>query len=477
MKRSLWGNSHRRPGPEAFQGRSGPVRAAPARHRPVQHRPGPFAGIDERDATPADFPTQDRPSGIDHHFHGNFRNDFAAAGTSPQQNAEQQRQSEIARIRSEIMDIAREVAQLRRSEHDPAPAAKPGRGHQPRPRSITEVKPPKIPARAPREAEQRSRPLEPRPPLSGGRRPQPVERAHKNLRAGKAEPAITSAPARVERSPFSIRDEVLRFAPEKPRTAERPAVPTGASILARTALFTGMILAGTAVITLGLFGKLLFPQLEHAQWLIPETTASITAAKGAKPPQLPLATLADHSLAFEMPETYGVYAVSDGHLTPLDPLPVRIPDARVSISSPVSKPAPAPLASGNLQFAVYHRELATNVPESASVRVVAKVMQATTFVNGKPKAAAVDDTWAVRGGSIDFRIAPVAANKEMVLIRPADPAFTLSPGRYVLVFRNQAYDFSVAGAITDTAQCLERSDLQDRSVYSECRELPDAAKS
>ena len=238
-----------------------------------------------------------------------------------------------------------------------------------------------------------------------------------------------------------------------------------------------MILAGTAVITLGLFGKLLFPQLEHPQWLISETTASITAAKGAKPPQLPLASLADHSLAFEMPETYGVYAISDGHLTPLEPLPVRIPDARVAISSPISKPAPAPLASGNLQFAVFHRELATNVPEGASVRIVAKVMQATTFINGKPKAAAVDETWAVRGGSIDFRIAPVAANKEMVLIRPADPAFTLSPGRYVLVFRNQAYDFSVAGAITDTAQCLERSDLQDRSVYSECRELPDAAKS
>jgi len=127
---------------------------------------------------------------------------------------------------------------------------------------------------------------------------------------------------------------------------------------------------------------------------------------------------------------------------------------------------------------VYHRELATNVPESASVRVFAKVMQASTFVGGKPKAIPVGDSWAVRGGAIDLRIAPVAANKEMILIRPADPNFTLSPGRYVLMFKNQAYDFSVAGTISDTAQCLERSDLQDGSVYSECRELPaSAAKS
>jgi hypothetical protein len=66
----------------------------------------------------------------------------------------------------------------------------------------------------------------------------------------------------------------------------------------------------------------------------------------------------------------------------------------------------------------------------------------------------------------------------MILIRPADPHFTLSPGRYVLMFRNQAYDFSVAGEVSDTAHCLERSDLEDRSVYSECREIPaSAAKS
>ncbi|MCO5131934.1 MAG: hypothetical protein M9932_15455 [Xanthobacteraceae bacterium] len=173
-----------------------------------------------------------------------------------------------------------------------------------------------------------------------------------------------------------------------------------------------------------------------------------------------------------MPDTYGIYAVNNGQLTALDALPIRIPDARVSISTTFTKPAPAPFVDGRLSFLAYHRDLATHVPESASVRVVAQVMQATAFTGGKPTAMAIEDTWAVRGGAIDLRIAPVPGNQEMVAIRAADPDFTLPPGRYVLMFKNQAYDFSVAGTVTDTAQCLERSDLQDRSVYSECRELP-----
>lgn len=176
--------------------------------------------------------------------------------------------------------------------------------------------------------------------------------------------------------------------------------------------------------------------------------------------------------AIAMPDTYGVYAVNKGQLTALDTLPIRVPDARVSISTTITKPAPAPLANGHLSFLAYHRDLATHVPESASVRVVARVMQATAFTGGKPTTMAVEDTWAIRGGAIDLRIAPVPGNQEMVVIRAANPDFTLSPGRYVLMFNNQAYDFSVAGTVTDIAQCLERSDLQDRSVYSECRELP-----
>ena len=38
----------------------------------------------------------------------------------------------------------------------------------------------------------------------------------------------------------------------------------------------------------------------------------------------------------------------------------------------------------------------------------------------------------------------------------ANPQFALAPGRYVLVLKGQAYDFTVAGTITEAAQCLER---------------------
>jgi hypothetical protein len=424
----------------------------------------------------------DGPLTIDQDLHGNALDVSAAALTSRETDAERHRQSEIARIRSEIMDIAREVAELRRYEYeDLARAALPNNGGPLRPRKAAGNEPPKNPPHAPHigAPESRTRLHAPPPPVSNGRRSQLVERAHRKSRVGNAETASNAAPARAERPPLTIREEVSRFAPTKPKPPARRARAGRWSVATKAAFLTGVMLAGTGVITLALWGKLPWPAHERQTLLLAETTASVPAAKVARSSQLQLASVADEQPAtypFEVPETYGVYAVSDGHLTPLEPLPIRVPDARVAISSAISKPAPAPLATGNLQFAVYHRELATNVPESASVRIVAKVMQATTFVGGKPKSVPVEDTWAVRGGSIDFRIAPVAANKEMILIRPADPAFTLSPGRYVLTFRNQAYDFSIAGTVSDTAHCLERSDLQDKSVYSECRELPASGK-
>lgn len=302
-------------------------------------------------------------------------------------------------------------------------------------------------------------------------RPQP---AQQNPRAILADAKAKAAPARAKTPPPLIVPGVRKL-------ANKPAAGIKGlrlNLAAKVALVAVLMLAGTGLITLKLWGEMpwLAParqkvadMMVHVSWPISKTkamrqadqdlTASIRQPAKAMP-------------AFAAPDTYGVYAVNDGQLTPLEPLPIRVPDARVSISSTISKPAPAALTNGHLSFVAYYRELATSVPENASVRIVAKVMQATAFAGGKPKAMAVEDTWAVRGGAVDLRIAPVPGNQEMVVIRAADPNFTLSPGRYVLMFKNQAYDFTVPGTVTDTAQCLERADLQDRSVYSECRELP-----
>jgi len=45
----------------------------------------------------------------------------------------------------------------------------------------------------------------------------------------------------------------------------------------------------------------------------------------------------------------------------------------------------------------------------------------------------------------------------------------LAPGRYALVLKGLAYDFSVAGPITDPRQCLERLVATNGQFYSECQ--------
>ena len=68
----------------------------------------------------------------------------------------------------------------------------------------------------------------------------------------------------------------------------------------------------------------------------------------------------------------------------------------------------------------------------------------------------LDDQWAIRGASYEFRVGPVSEHPEMLLIRSEKPDFLFPPGRYGLVLKGQAYDFSIAGPITESVQCLER---------------------
>ena len=478
MKRNLYSGSHRRSGPEAGapQGWTGPSRPAPSRHRPQRN-----GGLPRDD--------------------GDLRSqafDFITAATSDI-DADRRQKSELKRLREEVLDIARELKGLQRGEpgrsgaadiaRETASGAKPSAMSRSRKFAASTQQKKRAPSAVdnaqsdmalmfggqPREFGRR--PAEPRPPVPGTKRPPPIEPAQQNLRAGIADPATKAAPARAKAAPPAIRPgESPRQAPARPKNPAKPS-SRRVSLGARAALLAVVMLAGTGLITMKLWGEMpwLAParqkvadMLVHVSWPVSKTKAMQQADSDLT------ASIRQTSstIPFAAPDTYGVYAVSDGQLTPLEPLPIRVPDARVSISSTISKPAPAPVANGHLSFVVYHRELATSVPESASVRIVAKVMQATAFAGGKPKSIAIEDTWAVRGGAVDLRIAPVPANHEMIVIRPADPNFKLSPGRYVLMFKNQAYDFSVAGTVSDTAQCLERSDLQDRSVFSECRELP-----
>jgi hypothetical protein len=171
-----------------------------------------------------------------------------------------------------------------------------------------------------------------------------------------------------------------------------------------------------------------------------------------------------------MPSAYGIYAVSNGQLTELDLLPIKVPDQRVAISAPISTPSRAHLPIGQLQFVVYRRDLASDAPDRVAVRVVAQVKRALTFDSaGKPTVTKVDDSWVVRGNSYQMRVAPMPDNPEMILIRPEHAEFIFPAGRYALVLKNVAYDFTLDGPITDTAHCLERTDALNVPIYSECR--------
>jgi hypothetical protein len=147
-----------------------------------------------------------------------------------------------------------------------------------------------------------------------------------------------------------------------------------------------------------------------------------------------------------------------------------VPDKRVAISTPVNQLSRTTLPDGKTKFVVFRRDLAGDALDRIEVRVVARVMRAATFdAKGKPNFSPVSDAWNIRNLSYEFRVRPIAGNPEMVLAQPKDSDFTLPAGRYVLALKNQGYDFTVAGKVTDPSQCLERIDAANGSFYSVCQ--------
>jgi hypothetical protein len=170
------------------------------------------------------------------------------------------------------------------------------------------------------------------------------------------------------------------------------------------------------------------------------------------------------------PTSFGIYAVSDDKLFELELLPGRAPDIRVAVSAAIQTPSQTVLPNGHATFVVYRRDSATNAPDHAEVRIVAKVERETGFdPNGKAVMKKIDETWVIRNVSIPFRTGPKKDNPEMYEVRSEDPNSALPPGRYALILKGQAYDFSVAGPISDPRQCLERLAATNGQFYSPCQ--------
>jgi hypothetical protein len=200
----------------------------------------------------------------------------------------------------------------------------------------------------------------------------------------------------------------------------------------------------------------------------PEAKRIVQASAGD--PQLPITTPAPQSLGFPVPSVYGIYAVSGGQLYELEPLVGRVPDQRVFMSTPIKTASRTVLPDGRAVFIIYRRDAANSAPERVSVRVIAKVLRAMTFnTAGHASTTNLQDTWTIRNISYDFRVAPLSEGSEMLMIRPENEDFVFPAGRYGLVIKGQAYDFTVAGPITETAQCLEGIKAENGTFYSECR--------
>ena len=185
-----------------------------------------------------------------------------------------------------------------------------------------------------------------------------------------------------------------------------------------------------------------------------------------------VSALATRQPDFPLPSFYGIYAVNHGELYELDALPGRVPDQRIFMSAVMNKPSRTLIPDGRIAFVAFRRDLATNAPERASVRVIARVVRAMSFrTAGKAATAALEDLWAIRNISYDFRVSPLSDHPEMLVVRPNDPDLVLVPGRYGMVIKDTGYDFTVAGKITDATQCLERVEAANGTFYSECRKL------
>jgi hypothetical protein len=232
-----------------------------------------------------------------------------------------------------------------------------------------------------------------------------------------------------------------------------------APIVGRQRRFVSMLVSITCGVLLA--GAALGLALYHRHGVTLQALISPPPPAPAPPPSNPL--------PFPIPTVYGVYALDNGALTELDALSEQVPDRRVAMSTPISKPSHNILRDGHVKFVVFRRDLVALAPERVDVRVVARVVRALTFdAKGKVSFAPVNDAWNIRNIFHEFRVRPIPGNPEMLLMQPEKADFGLPSGRYVLVLRNQGYDFTVAGEVKDPAQCLERTEASNGVFYSDC---------
>jgi hypothetical protein len=193
----------------------------------------------------------------------------------------------------------------------------------------------------------------------------------------------------------------------------------------------------------------------------PRRPAQIATAPAPQPPPVKPAPL--------RPTDYGVYAISDDSLSELQLLPGRPPDIRIAVSAAIKVPSRTFLTNGHPKFIVFRRDVSSSISGRAEVRVIAKVAREFSAEASGKKPVDGEDTWVIRNISFPFKLAPVSDSPEMYELHSEDPGLELTPGRYALVLKSQAYDFSVEGKPVDPKQCIERIVASSGTFYTDCK--------
>ncbi|MCK1269293.1 MULTISPECIES: hypothetical protein [unclassified Bradyrhizobium] len=203
----------------------------------------------------------------------------------------------------------------------------------------------------------------------------------------------------------------------------------------------------------------------------PHSTGAVTPSSGEsveRTPDQPKEPVTPAQPSMPLPTTFGVYALSQGQLQELKPVPGKIPDRRVAISAAITTPSATTLTSGDVSFIVFRPDGGVDAT-GTEVRVVAKVSRAMGVdATGKAAMVSAGDTWVIRSMSFPYKVGPVEDQPRMLSLQPEQDGFTLSPGRYVVVVKGMGYDFTVAGTPTDPNQCVERINATNGAFYSPC---------
>ena len=252
-------------------------------------------------------------------------------------------------------------------------------------------------------------------------------------------------------------DRTFSYAELVPQVEPHPRLDSPWPYLRRTAALIVVLVAILVAIQQreGLLYLAHLPRLEGNAAVGERSTAL-----GSAPPPAKTAAL--------RPTDYGVYAISNDSLIDLSSLLGRLPDMRFAVSPPLTTPSRTILPNGHPRFIVFSRDLASSVADRAEVRIIAKVAREFSAKGAGKKPA--DDAWVIRNISFAFRSSPVNDNPEMSELHSEDPALELPPGRYALVLKTQAYDFSVEGSpVNDLRHCIERIIGSTGIFYSECK--------